>query len=457
MDILIIFGLILLNGVFAMSEIAVVSSRQIRLQQAVDNGSEGAKVALQLANDPSRFLSTIQVGITLIGILAGAYGEASIARQLEAMLVTVEPLEPYAKPLALTIMVALITYFSLIFGELVPKRLALLNPEGIAKVLSQPMNVLSRIARPLVWLLGISTEFMLRLLRAKRADEQPMVEEEIRSLMQQGTEAGIMDETEQAMVKNVLRLDDQRVGNIMTLRKDLYYVDLKDSFKENRRKIASSPHSRIPVCKGGIDNIVGVVYAKDVLNKVMSAEEPDLAALVKTPLFIPRYATALQLLKQFKQSKSHIAIVVDEHGQTSGLASLNDVLEAIVGDLPADDEEYDPDFVERENGTWLVSGRVDISAFKDHFDIRKLPEEEYGNYHTLGGLVLNVLGHLPREADVMSIGDLAIEVVDMDGNRVDKLLISNKQATASVSAAASAPAADKSDAMASPGVNEEKA
>ncbi|GAA3955402.1 hypothetical protein GCM10022278_12480 [Allohahella marinimesophila] len=289
------------------------------------------------------------------------------------------------------------------------------------------MNMLSRIARPLVWFLMISTEAVLRLLRAKRPVEDPMVEEEIHSLMQQGTEAGVMDKAEQVMIRNVLRLDDQRVGNIMTLRKELYFIDLDDSFEENRRKVAISPHSRIPVCRGGIDHMIGVVYAKDVLNKVLSDIEPELASLVRAVLFIPRYATALKLLEQFKTSHSHIAIVVDEHGDTSGLVSLNDVLEAIVGDLP-ENEEYEPDFVEREDGSWLVSGLVDISAFKAHFDLRHLPEEKDGQYHTLGGMILTTLGHLPRIADVVELPGLRVEVVDMDGNRVDKLMVTRLSA-----------------------------
>lgn len=425
MDIAIILGLILLNGVFAMSEIAVVASRQIRLQQAVDNGSESARVALQLAHDPSRFLSTIQVGITLIGILAGAYGEASIARRLEAMLMDVTTLAPYAKPLSLTLMVIIITYLTLIFGELVPKRLAMLNPEAIARVLAPPMSLLSRVARPLVWLLSASTEAMLRLLRAKRAEEPPMVEEEIHSLMRQGTAAGVLEESEQFMIRNVLRLDDLRVGNIMTLRKDVYYIDLEDSARENHELIANSPHSRIPLCRGGLDHVVGVIYAKDVLKSVMAAEEPDLAALARPALNVPRQATGLELLDRLRQSNNHIAIVADAHGYTSGIVSMTDVLEAIVGRFPTEDEAAETDFVPRRDGTWLVSGQVDITAFRQHFELRPLPEEEEDSgYHTLGGLILGRLGRVPRVTDTVEFPGLRVEVVDMDANRVDKLLVS---------------------------------
>lgn len=423
MDIAIIFGLILLNGLFAMSEIALVSSRQIRLQQAADDGSDGAKVALRLSREPTRFLSTVQVGITLIGILAGAFGESAIADKIEVVLQDIPLLVPYAKPLSTAAMVVLITYFSLIFGELVPKRLGLMNPELIARLVARPMHILSQVVRPLVVLLSVSTELILKLLRARKVEEDDIIEEEIHSLMQQGTESGVLDESEHTMVKNVLRLDDQRVGNIMTLRKELYYIDIADDLDENRRKIAETPHARIPVCKGNIDTVIGILHCKDMLDQLMRGEQPDIAGLVKRPLVVPRYATALQLLEQFKKSKSHVAIVVDEHGQTSGLVSVNDVMTAIVGDLPAEDDDYEPDFVERDDGSWLVSGQVDIAAFKDRFRVKMLPEEEFGNYHTLGGLVLTVLGHVPKATETIRVSHLQLEVMDMDGNRVDKVLV----------------------------------
>lgn len=423
MDIAIIFGLILLNGLFAMSEIALVSSRQVRLQQAADNGSDGAKAALRLAKEPTRFLSTVQVGITLIGILAGAFGETAIARKFEVVLLDIPLLAPYAKPLSITGMVIIITYFSLIFGELVPKRLGLMNPELIARLVARPMNFLSLVARPLVVLLSLSTELILKLLHAKKVDEGDIIEEEIHSLMQQGTESGVLEESEHVMVKNVLRLDDQRVGNMMTLRKELYYIDINDGIEENRRKIAGTPHARIPVCKGNIDNVIGILHTKDLLDQLMGGEQPDIASLIKRPLVVPRYATGLQLLEQFKKSKSHVAIVIDEHGQTSGLVSVNDVMTAIVGDLPAEHEDYEPDFIEREDGSWLVSGQIDIGAFKDHFRVKMLPEEEFGNYHTLGGLVLTLLGHVPKASEIVRFAHVQLEVMDMDGNRVDKVLV----------------------------------
>jgi putative hemolysin len=433
MDIAIIFGLILLNGLFAMSEIALVSSRQVRLQQAADDGSDGAKVALRLSREPTRFLSTVQVGITLIGILAGAFGEGAIAKKIEAWLVDVPLLAPYAHPLSITAMVVIITYFSLIFGELVPKRLGLMNPELIARLVARPMDLLSLMARPLVALLSVSTEVILRLLRARKVEESDIIEEEIHSLMQQGTESGVLEESEHAMVKNVLRLDDQRVGNMMTLRKELYYIDITDDLDENRRKIAETTHARIPVCKGNIDNVIGILHTKDLLDQIMRGDPLDIAGLLRRPLVVPRYASGLQLLEQFKKSKSHVAIVVDEHGQTSGLVSVNDVMTAIVGDLPAEDEEYEPDFIERDDGSWLVSGQVDIAAFKDRFRVKNLPEEEFGNYHTLGGLVLTLLGHVPKSAEILRFAHLQLEVMDMDGNRVDKVLVTRIEEDVDVS------------------------
>ncbi|NPU95526.1 MAG: HlyC/CorC family transporter [Gammaproteobacteria bacterium] len=423
MDILFIFGLILLNGVFAMSEIALVSSRQVRLEKEADAGSETARAALKLSREPTRFMSTIQVGITLIGILAGAMGEASIAERIEVHILEVDLLAPWAEPLSLTLMVIIITYFSLIFGELVPKRLAMHNPEAIAKVVAHPMNLLSKVARPLVVLLSISTEAILKLLGTKKAEEMDIIEEEIHSLMKQGTEAGVLEESEHTMVRNVLRLDDQRVSNIMTLRKEVYYIDLEDGGDDNLQKVKDSTHSRIPVCKGGIDNVIGFLHSKDVMNQVLGGKALDISDMIKRPLFVPSSATALQLLEQFKKSRVHLAIVVDEHGQTSGLVSVNDVLEAIVGDMPADDQEYEPDFIEREDGSWLVNALVDISEFKEKFGIRSLPEEEQGNYSTLGGLIMTVLGHIPKVTTVLTLANVQLEVLDMDGNRVDKVLV----------------------------------
>ncbi len=429
MDIAIIFGLILLNGVFAMSEIALVSSRKIRLQQAADAGSESAKVAMQLASEPSRFLSTVQVGITLIGILAGAYGEASIARRIEAALLDVSLLAPWAQPLSLALMVILITYFSLIFGELVPKRLALLNPEGIARLIARPLHYLSLAVRPLVAFLGYSTELVLRLLRAKPAEDVPIFEEEIHSLMKQGTEAGALEESEHLMVRNVLRLDDLRVGNLMRLRREIVTVNLDDSLEENCRRIGRSGHSRLPVVRGSLENVVGIVRAQDVIENLMQGDPIDWEALAKPVLMVRRSTTALQLLTAFKESQNHVALVSDELGNVFGLVTLRDVMEAIVGDLPAPETVADPDFIQRADGSWLVDGQVDLLSFREHFAIKVLPGAQECTYHTLGGFILSTLGRLPRVTDCLEFDEIRMEVVDMDGNRVDKVLVTPLGAT----------------------------
>ncbi|CBL43746.1 CBS domain protein, hemolysin-related [gamma proteobacterium HdN1] len=422
-DIAIIFGLILLNGVFAMSEIAIVSSKRLRLQQAADNGDQGAKKALELSEEPTRFLSTIQVGITLIGIMAGAFGEAAIVQHLEAFILDLGLKVEYAKPVAWTSMVVIITYFSLIFGELVPKRLALMNPELIARIVSRPMDLLSKMVRPLVWLLSHSTELILKLLRARRQEEVSLIEEEIHSLIKQGAETGVLDLSEKNMVKNVLRLDDKRVGNVMTLREDLFYIDLNDGDQANLAKINSGPYFWVPVCRGGLNQIVGMLSVKDLLSSRSASPQAPLESLVQSPLYVPLSTTLLELLEQFKQARDPVVLVRDHHGQVAGLVTMSDVMMAIVGDFPVADDDYEPDFVQRQDGSWLVSGQIDIATFKDHFAVRKLPEESSGLYHTLGGLLLTVLDRVPKEADAVLIQNLRLEVVDMDGARVDKVLV----------------------------------
>lgn len=423
MDIAIIFGLIILNGVFAMSEIAIVSARRIRLQQAADNGDAGARKALELAEHPTRFLSTIQVGITLIGIMAGALGEASLVRRLESGLLELGLAADYAQPLAWGLMVVSITYLSLIFGELVPKRLALMNPERISRIVARPMDLLAQIGRPLVWLLSQSTDLILRLLRVQRREEASLIEEEIQSLIVQGAESGVLEHSEKDMVKNVLRLDDKRVGNIMTLAEEMFHIDLEDSDADNLVKINSAPDFWVPVCRGGLANVEGMLSVKDVLAAHSTSTPVSLAALVQPALTVPVNMTLLQLLEAFKQSRHLVAMVRDDQNRVAGVVTMVDVMMAIVGDFPLSDETYDPDMVQREDGSWLLDGQIDIASFKDQFGLRKLPEEDRDVYHTLGGLILTLFDRIPREGEEVLIQDLALEVVDMDGARVDKVLV----------------------------------
>lgn len=430
MDVLILAGLFILNGLFAMSEIAILSARKIRLQQAVEEGRAGAKAALNLAREPSHFLSTVQVGITLIGIMSGALGEAALTGKLAAFLERFSELAPYSEGLALAAVVMGITYFSLIVGELVPKRLALLKPEKIAMVMARPMQGLARLAYPLVKLLSWSTDFVLLILRAKQSDEPQITEKEIRLMIDEGTEAGLFHKGEKVLVANVMRLDTLKVGAIMTPRMDMYCLDVANSSAENRKRLIDSPHSIIPVCRSGLDNVLGVIEAKDLLRRTLSGEALDLEAAVRPVNYIPKSLSPVQLLEEFRRSKIALALVVDEYGEIAGLATLKDVMEAIVGDIPSEEAaNEEPEAVQREDGSWLLDGTLTIEKFKSLFDVEELPDEASGSFHTIGGFVMVQLGHVPRAADHFRWGGLAFEVVDMDRNRVDKILVSSTPVT----------------------------
>jgi putative hemolysin len=409
-----------------MSEIAILSARKIRLQQAVEDGVPGARTALELANEPSHFLSTIQVGITLIGIMSGALGEAALSDRLAAYLGQFPALAPYSAGLALAAVVVCITYFSLIIGELVPKRLALFKPEPIAMVMAGPMRWLSRLAYPLVKLLSWSTDFVLWVLRAKKSEEPAVSEKEIKLMIDQGTEAGVFHKGEKEMVSNVMRLDAIKIGAIMTPRMDIYYLDVANPIEESRRRLIESPHSVIPVCRNGLDNVLGVIEAKDLLRRALSGEELKLTAAIRPANYIPNSLSPVQLLEEFKRSKIALALVVDEYGEVAGLATLKDVMEAIVGDLPSEEaEDEEPEAIQREDGSWLLDGTLTIEKFKQLFELETLPDDASGNFHTIGGFVMLQLGHVPRASDRIEAAGLRFEVVDMDRNRVDKILVSS--------------------------------
>jgi len=422
-EVLFILLLVVANGVFAMSEMAVVSARKVRLQQWANEGNTNARTALELANAPTRFLSTVQVGITLIGILAGALGGATIAKKLALLLSQIRLLAPYSQAIGLGIVVVSITYLSLIIGELVPKRVALNNPERIAATIATPMRALSALASPVVHLLSTSTEVALRLLGIKPSLEPQVTEEEIRVLIKQGTEAGTFEVAEQDMVQRVFRLGDRQVSGLMTPRLEIVWLDLEDLAENNRHKMTHSAHSRFPVCQGGLDNVIGVVQVKDLLARSLAGEVIDLTAALQTPLFVPESMPALNVLELFKQSGTHTALVVDEYGVVQGLVTLNDILEAIVGDIPSVDELAEPQVVQREDGSWLLDGLLPVEDFFELFNIQALADEQRGNYQTLGGFVTTHLGRIPAAADHFEWRKLRFEVMDMDGNRVDKVLI----------------------------------
>lgn len=419
-------GLILLNAVFAMSEIAVVSSRKARLQRLVDEGHAGAAAAIDLHNAPSTFLSTIQVGITSIGILSGAIGETALADPLTEWLLQDYPvLAPYARGIALTLVVAGITYVSVVIGELVPKRLGLLRPEAIAAVIARPMNWLSLLARPLVWLLSASSDVMLRILRANRGDEPPVTDEEIEVMMEQGAEAGVFHASEQEIVSNVLRLDEQRVMAIMTPRKDIFYVDLEDTPEAQREAIAESTHHRVVVCRGGLDHVVGVLLVSELLKPALEQRPLEIEKTMRPPLYVPDTVSTTQLIEHFRKARSDFALIVDEYGELQGLVTMTDVLIAIVGDLPEEGTQSEPDAVQREDGSWLLDGAIGIERFRSLLELDELPAEQEGGFHTLAGFVLNRLGHIPKVGEHFEAAGLRFEVVDMDRNRVDRLLVAH--------------------------------
>jgi putative hemolysin len=422
-DLLLLLLLILLNGVFAMSEIAVVSARKARLQALVDEGRPGAAAALALAESPSRFLSTIQVGITSIGILAGAIGDDALAAPLTHWLGSFTATAEHAEGIALALVVAGLTYFSVVVGELVPKRLGLLAPERVASVVAAPMNLLARIANPVVTLLAASADALFRLLNIRGRNEPPITNEEIKVLMEQGAEAGIFHAAERQLVANVLHLDDQTVRAVMTPRQDIDALNLADDEAALQRALAATTHSRLPAYRGDYGQIIGVLHTGDLLKRLIAGERPTLAECVRPAHFVPETITLSRLLENLREARTTIALVVDEYGDLQGLVTIRDILDAIVGSLVVDDIDDQPEAVRREDGTWLVDGAISIERLKQVLDVNELPGEDEGNFHTAAGFALHVLGHIPAVAERFEIDDYLFEVVDMDGHRIDKLLV----------------------------------
>lgn len=423
MDLLLLFLLIVLNGVFAMSEIAIVSSRRARLQRMADEDHPGAEAALVLQESPTRFLSTIQVGITTIGILAGTIGDDALVQPLSAWLLTVPALAPWHEGIALTVVVMGLTYFSVVVGELVPKRLALLAPERVAGIVAAPMNVLSRAASPVVTLLSVSGDLLLRLINARAKDEPPVTNEEIKVLMEQGAEAGVFHAAERQLVANVLHLDDQTVLAIMTPRQDIDALNLAEGEDALRAAIVASQHSRFVVYHDDFSNIAGILHASDLLRRLLSGEAPAIAEAVRPAHYVPDTITLSQLLENMRRARTTIALVVDEYGDLLGMVTLKDVIDAIVGNLAFNEGGNDNEVIVREDGSWLVDGSVSIERLKQVLETSSLPGEEDGYFHTAAGFVLHMLGHIPKPAEHFEADGYRFEVVDMDGHRIDKLLI----------------------------------
>lgn len=423
-EIAIIFFLIVANGVFALTEMAVISSRKARLEKRAEEGDAGAKLALELAEEPTPLLSTIQVGITLIGILTGTFGGATLSRQLEEQLKDIPMLAAHSQAISVAAVVAAITYFSLVFGELVPKRIALNNPEPIAAYLAAPMKFFSKLSAPVVRFLSASTDMVMRFFGIRESNEPPVTEDEIRILLEQGTEAGAFEKTEQDMVDKVFRLSDLRAYSLMTPRTKMVWIDLEDTPEYNQRLIYESGHSRFPVASGSLDNFHGIIYSKDLLSSCLEGKPLDFENSIKSPLYIPKSMKAFKVLELFKQTGMHEAVVLDEFGGVVGFITLHDIMEEIIGEIPSFDEDEDePQIIKRQDGSWLVDGLIAIENFKEEFSIEELPEEERDHFHTLGGFVVSYLGHIPSASEHFIWGGYRFEVVDMDRVRVDKVLI----------------------------------
>jgi putative hemolysin len=425
-EILLIFLLIIANGIFSMSETAVVAARKVRLQQRAEDGDDRARDALALAHDPNKFLSTVQFGITMVGVLASAYGGATIAAKLAEPIREFPQVAAYADGLALGIVVTVITVLSVIVGELVPKRIALNTPEAIASWVARPMIILSRLGGPVVHSLTAATNIVLRIFGVKGEAEPNLTEDEIKALISQGAETGAVGATEENIVQRVFQLGDQRVAAIMTPRPDIEWIDVDASEEELREFLASHSHTQFVVCHGGLDDVVGIVRSADLLPNAFKGSKIDLHKLTKEALFVPDSMPAVQLLESFRQSHKHVALVMDEYGAVEGLVTVTDLLTAIVGDLPADASEAQGAFVSRADGSWLVDGSASMEEVLTHFGMDNLPEDEAGAYHTIGGFVMARLGRVPKTADAFEWGGMKFEVIDMDGRRIDKVLVTRK-------------------------------
>lgn len=425
-EILIILVLILLNGAFSMYELAMVSSKKVRLEQRVDDGDAGAKTALKLLETPNRFLSTVQVGITLIGVISGAFGGAKLAEPLAELFEKWGWFGKSADSVAFGAVVVIITYFSLVLGELLPKRIALNYPENIASSFSGVMKALSQVTRPVVSFLTLSSEFAMKLLGLKHHPEPVVSEEEIKLLIDAGRETGVFDEAEQDMVSGVFRLGERRADALMTPRTDLIWIDLDDDRETMLREMVASDYSRIPVARGDLDKVEGIVNIKELVGVDIHSPDFHLEDYIRTPLFVPESMAALKVFDKFRTSGIHQALVIDEFGGVQGMVTLYDVLEAIVGEIPEDEEDKDQEAVQRTDGSWLFDGMIAIDELKELLEVDEFPGEERVGFQTLSGFVMDQLGKIPSVGQSFDWDRFTFEVVDMDGRRVDRVLVTIK-------------------------------
>lgn len=426
---IVIFLLLLINGVFAMFEIAMVSSRRARLQERASKGSKGAKIALKLLKDPDKMFSAIQVGITLIGIVNGALGGISFADDLVPHIAAIPGLEKYAATISMLIVIGLITYLSLVIGELVPKTLALNNAESIAVFLSPSMNLLRRIMYPVVWLLSVSTRIILKLVGIKKRNDPPVTDEEIRIMLKLGSESGVFNKEESVLMNEILRFGDKKAAQVMTQRHEVDFINLKSTAAEIIEMAGKTKFSRLLVIDKTIDNIAGVVSVHDILLQYISKKTVRLKELISDPVYIPEQMLAVRVIELFQRSKNHFGVVVDEYGTMSGIVTLHDLIENIMGDLPLLDEVYEPEIVQREDGSWLADGMMLWSELAEKINVKVPTEEEelLSGVNTIGGYAMVKLNKIPTAGDVFHAAGFRFEIVDMDGKRVDKVLISREE------------------------------
>ncbi|MBM3421811.1 MAG: HlyC/CorC family transporter [Chlorobi bacterium] len=425
MEILFLLLLIVLNGMFAMSEIALVTAKRSRLQKLTSEGDKSAEVALKLGQEPTKFLSTIQIGITSIGILSGIVGESALAGPLSLWLNSLGMDSEISGILSMVLIVVIITYTTIVIGELVPKRLGQFNPEGVARIVSRPMLALATVTRPFVRLLSVSTDTILRLLGKNPQMLPSVTEEEIHAMLEEGSEAGIIEQQEHEMVRNVFRLDDRQLGTLMVPRADIIFLDISLPIDVNIERMAGSEHSRFPVCQGGLQQLLGVVNAKQLLAQTLKGGLTDFTAQLQPCVYVPESLTGMELLEHFRLSGTQMVFVVDEYGEIQGLVTLQDLLEAVTGEFVPRNLE-DSWAVEREDGSWLLDGMIPVPELKDTLDLKSVPEEDKGRYHTLSGLLMWLLGRMPDTGDVTEWEGWRLEVIDLDGKRIDKVLASRQ-------------------------------
>lgn len=423
LSIIIILILIIINGIFAMSEIALISARKVRLQQMSKDGSRSAQVALDISENPNKLLSTVQIGITLIGILTGALGGASISSYLSLIFQDINWLKPYSETLSVAIVVLLTTYFSLVIGELIPKRLGLNSPEKIAAAVALPMKAISWLTSPIVKLLSASTDIGLKILGIEKSKDPIITEEEIKVLMKQGTQSGIFDSAEEDMVTGIFRFGGRYIDSIMTPRTEIEWIDMEEPFEAILDQVINSNHSRFPVATGELDNVLGMVLAKDLLSQSLNGATPSILDLIQPPLFVPDSTSALKALDLIKEAGAHAALVIDEFSGVLGMVTLYDVLKSIVGSIPTAGEEEEIQIVERDDGSWLLDGLLAIDEVKELLGIETLPEEDRVGFQTLGGFMMTMLDSIPETGQHFDVYSLRFEIVDMDGRRVDKVLV----------------------------------